>query len=522
MAVVEFNLKESLRYPVLYVLSKSSEVMDKVKEIYNENKSFYKESIRNHSIENRLMMGIQANYKWNVQILDAILREIEQEENSNHKKSEELIVNLAKMSFNRIVQYAENNQYNPIAFNKYIELREPNISNIDTTYYGYLYLYLSMLKEDFNFPDSPVTRVISENIYLLTLSPQNWEKGYELSEKEKIDALNLYQQLTGSKWRGQAPIFIYDIINDIEIEAVKKNPKVEKLINTTGNTRLGYKLPYLKEVRMGMSVIQIAGKDNITFLEGLMMTKENWYELYYLLLDATKTKGIPKEEYPNWMATILPMYAYSLAYRKLEEAYMDANLSSDKEELEVLEESLLNEKNQLTAKKEQIQSQEDNYKMVFEEKEQKFQERERELLLQIKRLESEKEKMKERTAMMPAMEDALFSNTDVEESEEDVNIIEKAQSYAEGKRMVLIGGHGSFHKRMKDTFQDIYIIPPENVTMGEKQVEEADIVLYVATYNNHKQFQRLSPLFNPSQQLIFLNKISSVERVSRKLLNMEL
>lgn len=141
---------------------------------------------------------------------------------------------------------------------------------------------------------------------------------------------------------------------------------------------------------------------------------------------------------------------------------------------------------------------------------------------QEKKHQCEIEKLEDKTKLVPSLLSALYEQVETSKASEDgvmeTTDTELFKELIKDKKVVLVGGHQKFLAKVHLTFPSIYTIAPRDY-IGENQVKRADIVLYVTMIQNHGQFLRLSPHFHNKQQIIFINDITSMSRLSSYVLS---
>lgn len=512
---LSLELNEDLREPVYFLLMRSPEVYKKVENLYLAKEEHYKNILKEIHPTSHFFHGVQTNDKWNMLMLKAITKEMEEE---SEEKYEEFILELIKQSYKRIYDYAHRNpMYNQYLFAQYIEKREPNISENKNSLYSFLYLYIAKDLPNFKVANTPLDKMIFENIALMKNDVKNFEKQVQLTENEKKEALVVFQDITGVNWRNNEPKRLNEIFGDIEARVLDRNPHIKRKIAQTGNTRLSYHLKPLSYLRYALSNLNVFGYDNQLFLYGLVLTKEEWYRIYWLNQQAIKEKRHDITERNDFIMISLVQYAQHVAYQKLEDMLWQMKLNENVSELRSEQKALEDER--LAWK---------NEKKVFEKEKSKLEEQTAQelarkddeidrLTKELEVLKKEKEKLVEQVEFMPLLQEAVFQRTqdgEIEETEETVEL----KDMIAGKQMVLVGGHDSFRKKMSEHFEGLYTLAPEEKNAGINQVKNAEIVLFDTGYNNHTQFERLKSVMTKEQVIVFLNDITSTKRVEQEIL----
>lgn len=514
MLKYEINLETDLKHPIYFLLMRSPEIHQEIEKIYLTNEEQYKALLKEMNPQDHFFHGIQANDKWNILMLSAVTAKMQEE---NQEAYNNFITDLIKKSYKRIYDFTQRNPiYNQYLFKDFIENREPNVTDEKLFMYALLYLFLSKGNPSFQMRETPIDKIIIENIGLMKMPNEKAKVGLTLPEKHREEAIEVFQELTGQKWRNNETKLLSDIFTKIEVKIVQEHPSINRRINQTGNTRLSYDIKPLSYLRYALGIISSFGYDNKHFLHELMLTKEDWYTLYLNYLVGVKQKGFSKEDRDKLILFSLVQYVQNVGYRKLEDAFWQMKLSENVSEVRngqtVLEEE------RLALKKEREE---------FERVKIKEEERTAALLVtheeqvtrmnkEIELLKQEKEKLEEQVVFLPVLQEAVFSN-----QQEDVvteqDISNEIKEMLANKQVVLVGGHDTFRKKMSEHFNNLYTIAPEEKNIGSTQVKQADIILFDTGYNNHSQFDRLKNIIRKEQILVFLNDITSIKRVEQEI-----
>lgn len=512
---ITFELESSLRHPLYFILMRSPEIHQGIEKRYLADEEHYKNLLKNMNSTDHFFHGIQTNDKWNILMLKAILMEIEAESKEAYN---EFVLDLIKTSYKRIYDYTQRNPvYNQYLFGDYIKNREPNVTDEKMYLYGLIYLYVSKDMPNFNMSDTPLDRIVSENLYLMNMDVDEVNKQIALTDIEKAEALKVYQELTGERWRNNEPKQLTDIITNIEVHMLKSRPALNRRINLTGNTRLSYELKPLSYLRHSLSLIQMYGYDNKSFLYELAIGKEDWFLLYKNYLRSKEGKGFAEEDRDELLMFSIVQYVQHVAYRKLEDTFWEMKLSENVSEIRSEQKVLDEERIALKHEKEKFERE----KMKLEEQMGKQLNAKDEELTSLKKeldlLILEKEKLAEQVALMPVLRDAVF-NKKQDEDFVEVDVSTEVKELVAGKKLVLVGGHDTFRKKMSEHFDNLYTIAPEDKSVGLTQVRNADVILFDTGYNNHNQFDRLKNVITKEQVIVFLNDITSIKRVELEMM----
>lgn len=513
-----FDIHYGLRNVVYFLLMRSEDIYREIENMYLLNEQHYKEVLSQLEMHDSFYNGLQATDKWGILMLHAVSTEMEEADETAYLS---FIEGLIKKSYKRIYDFAARNAFNMHLFMDFITNREPNLDKVMYDLYNYLYIYISKDLPTFKMAMTPDMKAILENIMLLNNTQEDVEKFF--SKEIEKEAITYYQSLTGDKWRKNEVKYVRNIIVDIELQMGKKHPEMTRQIQRTANTRLMYKYKPLSYLRHALSVMQLLGNDNINFTAGIKITKEEFMTLY-LTYALGSDKGFTEEDKDMCMMYALVQFIHHKAYRQLEDAYWDKHLSSNISELKDSMNQVEEATKDLEKKQQQFEKEKAATEKAFAEKEAALEARIQELEKQLAKSNKEIEVLEEQNKLMPVLQDALFERDDeIHPSyDNEADAIAALKEKFSTKQVVLVGGHDKFRKKFADAFEGLYVIAPEEKHVGLKQLEQADIILFDTSYNNHTQFERFKSVLH-EQKIVFLNQGSSLpvnaERILKKINN---
>ena len=73
---------------------------------------------------------------------------------------------------------------------------------------------------------------------------------------------------------------------------------------------------------------------------------------------------------------------------------------------------------------------------------------------------------------------------------------------------------------MKEVFPSIRTVSPDELNIDISFVNQMDIILFVTSYNNHANYNRLQEMLKSENVILyFINREKSIERIASNLLN---
>ena len=482
-----------------FLFSIHEDLTKETEQQYKQNEAFYKNRMKalDEKLNNCFVRGLPIDLKWQLLKTIAVL------ERPTAEEEKEALISYARMGFKRIYDYASLEQ--PVdtvrainfLFDRYGEMPDSILQCMTA-----LYVFLMPEKRLSSWTPKPSEQALFHNFELLAQPPIVKKKELELTDEQKKEALNLFTKLTGKKWRGTESKYLDTLFSSIEYATIMANPAIQKEVMRTKNHTIAYKLEPLKYLRFGNSIIQLLGYDNVLIYTNLIITKEEWFDLYGIVLNNQTTKDFEPSDMPMMMCYTLLFFAQHKLYQGLSEQYESHMYSVSMSEIEEAKEKLHQEKAEITQEAERkIDSYLQEIHSLKEELARLEQEKAR-LEKQSAQYKNEADKNADKAILNERLLQSIFN-----EASQDV---EQVESIPFPSKVVYIGGHPQLQRQLKEQFADWYFIDVDETNRGEQQVKNADLVIFNSHRNNHVQFERLKS-FLTMDRAIFAKYGSNIQ-----------
>lgn len=510
----EFPLKEVLIPHVIAAIATNPYLKGKLECDYNKNKKVYSSVIEEQdypfieyfklypAIENLLMEKLISMYLF-----------FERE-----GQGEEFIDDYLNKGFKRIIDYA--NRMNTISielYNEFIEQREENLSESKRWQLSAIYLYICLLQE-MRIDGDRMLREFINNFYTpLKYTDKHIGEQLLLSDKETKEAYAKFQEIFGVKVSKVQTI-------DSLIDKLEKKIMSGMTLSMKRNLNENFNFVYSKSInrmyKTLTALLRIFNINDIYYIRDITLTREEYLKLYAIFLRSKESDRMSDEEFDSYLGAALVQIIISNQYNRLRDEYLNRtetvesekiSLTDKEQELKTKREEFLREKGEFDSEKRRLLETNKQLEGELSEKEKEVKSFDERVLTS----EEEREELR-------VLREFVF-NLNKEEAEE---VDEPASNSAvnevneKGLRVAVFGGHQRFHQRLREAFSNIRTIEPEELGIDLSFVTNMDVILFVASYNNHSQYERFRPLWNKDKtKLIFLNKQSAPETVAKKILN---
>lgn len=510
----EFPLKEVLIPHVIAAISANPVLKGKLESDYNKNKKVYATMMEEQdypfleyfklypAIENLLMEKLLSMYLF-----------FERE-----GQGKEFINDFLNKGFKRIIDYAKRlSTVSFELFNEFLEQREENLSESKRWQLGAIYLYTCLLQEMKVEGKDPLSNFIYNFYVPLKYTEKNINEQLLLSDTETKEAYSKFQEIFGVKVSKVQTIDT--LINKLEKKILSTMP-----LSMKRNMNEGFNIVYSKSIyRMYKTItafLRIFNINDMYYIGDTSLTREEYLKLYAVFLKSKSMKRMSDEEFESYLGASLVLTIISNQYNRLSSEYLKRSETVELEKLSIIQdeqvlktsrEEYLQEKRIFELEKSKLL---ENNKLLEEE----LMEKEKEIkLMDSKMITSEEEKEE-----LKLLREFVFNlnKEDDEEINEPESISAINQVNDKGLKIAVFGGHLRFHQRLRESFSNIRTIEPEELGIDLSFVANMDVILFVAKYNNHSQYERFRPLWKKDRtKLIFLNKQSAPETIAKKILN---
>jgi hypothetical protein len=427
----------------------------------------------------------------------------------------EFIIRYLKKGYNRVVSYIENRSKVHLGeFMNYIE-QFGFISDTKTQLLVAILMYIDYEKV---FKDPQFFKIQIENL----LSSHNYgSRGNELDDeraKNTFPAMAKFEEIFGFKMPKQ--MNFEEMISKQNNYHVGKLPKAErnKYLRTT-NQDIIYKIGLTRYEKPLTAVLRSYGINDWNITPYIDFTRDEIINIYTLFDLSAQKERLKEDEFEFYMMSALFLASMSKLYLGLGEKYIENFNEKEKAELSDLEIELRNKISEVESSKIFYEKQLEQSKNKIDEQEKKIRELER----QLKDKEEDSKEIDLMKMELISLRNytyvgSMLDSTEFVEENLDKELYKKRINLLKSKKIAVIGGHNSWHRKIKEVLPNVRFVHPDEQNISMSFIKNMDIVCFETSYTNHTVRNRaMTEINKDTTKIIHFNESRNIHFVIMEL-----
>lgn len=512
----EFILKDVLIPHILAAIATNDYLVDKIQSDYYQKKNIYS------SIEGKLTYPFNKYFELFPSVERLLMKRTLQMYlyAESRQQGEDFLSVYINEGFKRIVDYSKRTKsFSLTHFTLFLNQRDNgDFLRYKKLHFTAIYMYLCCLqRKPVDLVESPLQGIMNNLTLPLRYTEDYFKKGLSLTTAEQHKAFSKYQELLGTKVpRDQT---LNSLFYQLETKVMRELlPQVKKTMKD--NLQFLYKQNLYRTYKTLTDFMRIYYFEDSYYIQDISISREEYLQIYAVFRRGIELERMKEEEFDLFFSASLLLMVMCKQYHRLSDAYLKHNqeVESSEKNREETDYQLQTERVKLQQEKMAFKSEKKNLLSQIERLQQQLMDTERALknaVVENKTSEEEKEELRILREFIFNLNQNANENTEIGAS--ITNAIQEVQQ--KELKIAVFGGHPRLHQRMKETFRFVRTIEPEELGIDLSFVTQMDVILFVATYNNHSQYHRFRPLWDKNRtKLIFLNNQSSIEIIASKIL----
>ena len=365
--------------------------------------------------------------------------------------------------------------------------------------------------------ESPFREIMYNLVLPLRYNEEYFKKGLSLSTAEQQKAFSKYQELLGAKVPKAQTLTSF--FAQLQAKLMRElEPNLKRTIKD--NLSHLYNQSLNRTYKTMTEFLRTFYIEDSYYIQDISLTREEYLQLYAVFNRSLQLERIKEEEFDLFFSSSLLLMVMCKHYHRLSDVFFEQNreIDADKKAREEADTQIRNEREKLQQEKLNFEAEKKNLLSQLTSLQQQLSEKERALKIAKEENQISEEEKEE----LRVLRDFVFNlNKDENGNHREDIVVENAiqQLQQMELKIAVFGGPPRLHQRMKEAFRFVRTVEPEELGIDLSFVTQMDVILFVATYNNHAQYERFRPHWNKDRaKLIFINNHSSIEIIASKIL----
>lgn len=431
---------------------------------------------------------------------------------------DEWLMEISQRVYKRYINYIQNrSSFDVMAFFDYMFKENPEISSAEQHNLVLLMVILhgsSLLPVFQSKAGSTLIHNVVQNNSVMGAQDEHLK---ELKDQEKLNALRTLQKTFGVKIPVTHNVDWFFQEHESYLIKNELSSSEKKEILNKGNYDSLYKKGLLRYYKPLTGILREHHMNDFNYTGLSKITRDEFLSIYVMFQQSLEKGRLKEEEWELFLTASVILTMMINHYQELSDFYFDA--IKKQEELVLQEQSLSTEQKTWEQEKEEFQKRDRDLEKKIAEKDAYIAKLEEQMKSMERKQEEEISLKNEVTALRNY---AYHQRAEHPDTNESVNIVEKATSLMESKKAVLFGGHPQLVNKLKDALPSMEYRDVDSLNRDISFISNTDIVFLMTNYFNHPFYYKLMNELekNPKVKLVYLTGYPNLERTLNEMVEL--